>query len=170
MSRLRFGDLIKGARKTKEIKWPGGDLPMLMRILTVAEKEEAAISAFKRLDGQGIPPERLGDLHMSVRAYETMFRALLDPQNSTERMFPSIDSLREFATVEDLEALSDEYAAFTAECDPSFADMPEAELSELIEELKKKPEAISNLSGTHFLRSLLRFTVNQLLTLQNPSS
>jgi hypothetical protein len=147
-----------GARNRKEIKFPGTDIKVALRVLSNQDTLDAALAADRLYKAEDIPVgmQNIGE-YESEKTTQQLYRALSDPENGGP-IAPSITEFRKNLTPGERAALIEEYNAFDAECNPSPDTMPADEFDRLVEDVKKKPEAtIGNISSMHALKRLALF-------------
>lgn len=151
-----------GDNNTKIIKFPGTDKPVLLKILSNADTQEAGIAAERYFESQKIAfSTSTVDLFADEQKTQMLFRALCDPDDRQKPIADSVAKLREQLTIEEKNYLIDQYMAFEQECSPNMAKMTDAEVDSFLDDLKKNPAPIMNCSNIVLLRRLLLCSVNR---------
>lgn len=156
-----FARLQKGTRNTKEIKFPGEDKLVLLQALSVEECQQAAISALGYLTRQGHDPNHAMDVLLNERSIQLLYRALRDPQDAKKPLTENVDGFRAVIDQSEVEALIGEFEIFQAECVPVIENFPEEKVAELIEAIKKNPEALSSVFDSRLLKLVITTMASQ---------
>ncbi len=167
--------LKAGKRNIQVIKFPGTDEDVGITVLTEGEAQEAMFAAEQlykeaKIEVSGVT---IGG-YTSEQSTQILARALVNParkkqDGSSEPYFKSAGELRALLRRDAKDILIEEYNRFEEETSPSPLKISAEEMESILEEVKKNPEAIGNVSSFSTLRELLLFTVSRLSTLQKDS-
>jgi hypothetical protein len=165
-----------GSDNVKLINWPGHSpdkaSKVLLKILSQDEHQSAAFSTERHFKSEKIEISMVtAEEYESEKATQILFRALRDPEKTSEPISPTISDFRRLLTKNEKEVLADEYLTFEKDCSPSGENLSSDELDSVIAELKKKPEAVwsTNLS-TAMLKSCICSMAKDLATLRAAKS
>lgn len=157
-------------RKTKKIDFPRKDpatgdqvCGMLMRVLSVAELQDAALKAFvetqKRDDAKGliVGSESWLDVFNNERALQLLFRACIR-ETDMWAFFPPPNMMRKSVTGEEVSRLVREYEILSKESAPFRYDVSDEEADVLIDEVieSNSLEALADCSWSAIGSVLLR--------------
>jgi|GEM_PF-778832 hypothetical protein len=164
--------LKAGKSNIRIMKFPGTDEDIGITVLTEGETQEAMFAAERlykdsKIEVSGVT---VGS-YTSEQNTQILSRALVDPgrkkaDGSYERYFKSVGELRGLLRREAKETLIEEYNRFEEETSPSPLKISAEELDILLEDIKKNPETVGNVSSFCMLRELTLYLVNQLVILQ----
>jgi len=152
--------LKKGTDNKKTITFPGTHEEVVVSVLSEGARQDAGFAAehhFKRRDIEiGMSTV---DAYEAEKTLQMLYRALSDADG--QPLARTVDEFRGFITVDEKDRLVEEYLAFERECSPDPESMSEAELEDLCEEIKKKPEMIGSFSSIGTARQLISYLVNR---------
>lgn len=132
-----------------------------LRILTERDYAECGFAAHEKFDDQEISASNV-DLFEAEKSNQLLARALLDPATGRP-VFKDAAHLAEILIRPVRQELIGEYLDFEQEFSP--ANISDAELSALIDEVKKKPAMIHSLGlGSSLLKKLVHILVEQPAT------
>ena len=155
-------DAIKaGTDNRRTLKWPGTDEDVTLRILSSGEHQAAVVAAqarFKELRAE--MDTATVEAFEDEKDLQILFRALRDAEDKP--VAKNVDLFRQTVTRQEIQLLAEEYVGFEREVSPRFDTLDEKDFNELFEGLKKKPEAIGNVSSTALLRRLFIASVSRL--------
>lgn len=148
---------LRAAEPLRDSHWPGHpELPLKIRSLTnnaTLTARAAAVHVFEQRRIQ-VTQWTLDALEEEI-ATQILFFVLRDPVDPKKPFAMSVDDLRDNSTPDERAVLIREYEEHSAAVDPSIDQMPEADLTALLDEIKKK--------GPTLLKSLGRATLERLL-------
>ena len=157
-----LGKIKAGTNNTKSIKFPGTDKPVLLKILSNADTQEAGIAAERYFESQKIVfATSTIDLFADEQKTQMLFRALCDPDDRQKPIADSVAQFREQLTIEEKNYLIDQYTAFEQECSPTLDKMTDAEVDVFLGDLKKNPAPIMSCCNIVLLRRLLLSSVSR---------
>jgi hypothetical protein len=163
VSDSRFFKIMQGKRAMLRFLWPGTDEWCGIVVLTTEELEEAHIAACQRLEEAATTLDR--DSYIERLAYEAnvqiVWRCLVDPE--THRPWAlTPDEMRQ-ATADVLDYCIRKYDDWQKQISPlSSPEITEADAKQIVEDLKKEPEAVPLGSyGAASLRLLIKHLVAQ---------
>lgn len=154
-------DKIKlGTNLTKEIKWPGTEEVVLIRLLSdndylMATKQTESVFGDIKIAVQTL------DSYNSEKETQLLFRAILNPETK-ERLFSNITDFRQVLRLEVKEKLMQEFDIFEQENNPDYEKLSDEEFDKLLLNLKKKSNGtVGNISNIYTLRRLVLYLANQ---------
>lgn len=156
--------LKAGKRNVRIIKFPGTEQNAALRALSNADLQEAAFATENHFKSKNIEITTT-----TIEAFEDenttqiMFRALRNPDDPDQPFAKSVDELRSLLTRDEKDILVEQYNEFEKEVSPSAENLTNAEMDDLFEQLKKKPETGKGLSSAT-LRKLIVFLASRLQT------
>lgn len=162
MSSSNFLLRIKqGAANTVQVRWPGREELVTMRVASKQDLADAHFAAEARFKSRDVLV--MGHNHLDFtdeKNVQTLYRVLsVDGKPVTT----SVDSFRALITQDELDVLSDAYVEFERENSPNFDHLTDDQVADLMAELKKKPdEIIGSVSSIAIARRLLRTMAAQL--------
>jgi len=162
LEKLKLGTL-----NTKLMKWPGTDQAILLRVLSMQERQDATFATERLFKSQKI------DVNMvSANEYDSeyitqiLFRAIRNPEKPDEQVCENITEFRKALTLKERQVLSEEYIAFEEECSPAIENQTQDQWDALVSSLKKNPtETLGKLTSIATLKKLLLITVSQPVSL-----
>lgn len=98
----------------------------------------------------------------SLRCTHDLWLALIDEHG--KQVFASFDDLLKTLTAEQVNILYSELLTLQSEVNPSVDDMSESDMKIYIDEIKKKPAMVLNITDIRLLKKCLFFMVNQQKT------
>ncbi len=161
--------LKAGTENKNRIKFPGTEEDVKIGVLSDAERQSAHFETERLFKKNEIEPSMVTvEAYESEKTTQLLYRALTDTDGNPSAK--DIDEFRALITKDEKDILVDEYESWEMECSPSPRQMTDAELDEIIEALKKRPEEIlgSVLSITTAKRLIISLA-NRLATLQTDS-
>lgn len=160
-----------GSKNHKLIYWPGNKEQVIIKVLSVQERQEAAFCTERLFKSEKIEPSFLtSDEYADENATQILFRALRDPKNMDAPITENISKFRALVTREEKTGLLNEYLAFENECAPSPDNLSNDEFDRIIESIKKNPELIfTDNYSIGMLKKLLHFMVSLPVAVQLPS-
>lgn len=155
--------LKAGTRNTKTIKFPGTSQDVLIKVLSNADLQDAAFATEMLFKSKGIEMSMsIVDAYEDEKTTQILYRALRDPIDQTKPITASIDEFKSLITKAEKDKLVDEYITLEQECSPNIDSMSEADMHAFLDELKKSPETLGNVSNIITARRLISFLVSQL--------
>lgn len=153
--------LKKGTDNKKVISFPGTSEEIVVSVLSEGARQDAQFATeqyFKRKDIE-ISMSTV-DAYEAEKTLQMLYRALSDQEGKP--LARTVDEFRGLITIDEKDRLVEEYLSFEKECSPDPETMSEAELEELCDEIKKKPEMIGSFSNIGTARQLISYMVNRL--------
>jgi hypothetical protein len=129
-----------GTAATKLTMWPGTDRPILMKILSQQDLQEAEFATERLFASEKITVNLVtSDEYESERATQTLYRCLRDPEKSAEAICPTLADFRRILTRTEKQVLIDEYLTFEKDNSPRPGNMTDDEFDKVLTEVKKNP-------------------------------
>jgi tRNA(Met) C34 N-acetyltransferase TmcA len=160
--------LKAGTDNRKTIPFPGTDTKVVIRPLSEAERQAAHFATEQHFRNKGI------DVTMStVEAYEAektiqlLYKAVSDEEGNS--LAATVRRFAELLTINEKNALVDEYMAHEMDSSPNPETLSEEEVDEILEDLKKNQTIPGSVSSMSTARQLITSLANRLRTLQQAS-
>ena len=165
--------LGRGKSLRKPFTWPGGQLGLVLVVLTSLERDDSRAAAFERVKQRKLDPTKLDATTIELVATESvcqmLARAVLDPTTG-EPYFSSAEEMRAIATDDEIDALFNLYSDHKRSVDPDIRTISDEEFREIDEAIKKKDVTrLSDIASGLPRRSLLSM-VDQLANSLTASS
>lgn len=149
----------EGIRNKTEIRWPGTEQTVFLRILSKGELHEATFAATRRFKAQAIEVAFYTvETFKDEETVQILYRALSDSEGKP--LDSTVDLFRSKVTTDELTELAKAYQDFESEVSPNIDLMSASDFDKFLEDLKKKPDAMLGcVHSTAFARRLLRSLV-----------
>lgn len=151
----------QGASNTTQVRWPGREELVTMRVASKQDLSDAHFAAEARFKSREVAVA--GHNHLDFedeKNLQVLYRVL---SVDGKPVATSVDSFRALTTGDEIDALSDAYVVFEREHSPNFEHLTDSQVDALVAELKKKPEEIiGSVSSITTARRLLRTLAAQL--------
>jgi len=151
-----------GTNARAEIRWPGTDVPVWIRVLSKPEIQEATFAADKHFRAEGVPVEaHTIEAYKDEETIRILYRALSD--ESGKPITATLSSFKVLVTTDVQNKLAEDYRAHELEVSPNLEAMSDEDFVVFMEGLRKNAEAtIGCVSSIATARRLLRSLVAQL--------
>jgi hypothetical protein len=155
--------LKKGTDNKKIIKYPGTQEKIQLHPLSEGERQSAHFAAEDHFKQNGIEISMATvDAYESEKTLQMLYLAIRDMKGKP--LAPTADEFRSQVTIDEKNALVDDYLALEKECAPNQEVMTDVELETLFEEIKKKPETLGSFSNIGIARQLISYLANRQQT------
>jgi hypothetical protein len=152
--------LKAGTNNKKTIKFPGTEEPIVIRILSEGDRQDAWFAAERHFSLNKIEISMSTvEAHEAEKALQMIYRAITDAEGNP--LTKTADQFRKLLSMDEKNALADEYLAFEKECSPVQNHLSEEELRGLRDDLKKNPKTLESFSDISIARQLISYLVNQ---------
>lgn len=154
--------------KKLKLKSPNGPIEVGLVALNDQEEEKAeeqSLGHFPDISRDDIPY----DAWVSERAVQILCRAIVDPDQSPPECCLKADEVREWFASSELGYLMQEYNAHQKAICPRLEDLSHEQLSNLVDEVKKKPDLLTSFDW-HTLMACAHFMVTELQKLPEEKS
>lgn len=157
--------LKAGVKNRKILVYPGSDMDITIRVLSEAERQEAHFETEQYFKRRGIEISMVTvDAYEAEKSLRMLYKAITDADSKP--IARSIERFRELITVDEKNSLVDEYMALEKDCSPNIAELSDSETDEILEDLKKNPATVGNVSSIVTARRLIICLADRLATLQ----
>lgn len=155
--------LKKGNRNTKRVDYPGTESPVLLRVLSEQEQQDAMIAAELYLKDKKIEISMGSvDVYAAEQSVQILYRALRDPENPERPFAESPDEMRKLNSSGELNVLNDQYREYELECSPDPMEMTQSDFDSLVADVKKNCEgSLSRVSNIVIAKKLIVSLVSQ---------
>jgi hypothetical protein len=159
--------LKAGTNNRKTIRFPGSDMDVTLSVLSEAQRQEAHFETEQYFKHRDIEVSMVTiDAYEAEKSLRMVYKALSDSEGKP--LSSTIERFRGLLTVDEKSILVDEYLALERDCSPGH-DLGEEEIDAILDDVKKNPTAIGNVSSIGTARQLITSLVNRLATLQQAS-
>jgi len=150
-----------GTANVRLIDFPGTTRKVALRVLSIAERQEAVFSTERHFKAEKIETSMVtANEYDAEVATQMLFRALRDPEKLTDAICPTLIQFRQLISRDEREMLMDSYLAFEKEVSPTPETLSGDEFDRVVSELKKKQDiTILNSLSIHTLRKLVLILV-----------
>jgi hypothetical protein len=155
-----------GTANHKLIDWPGTQTKVVLKILSMAETQEAMFATERHFKQSKIEVNLVTAKEYDTElTTQTLYRAIRDPQKLEEPIALTITDFRLCLNRDESDLLFKEYLAFEADCSPSMDNLSGEEFDRIVADVKKKPEeTLGSVTNLAVLRRLVLFMVKHLKT------
>lgn len=145
----------------KEIKWPGTDQTIHLRILNENDHLQATLATDKLFSGTPIAVQNIDKYNAELET-QLLFRAIQSPETG-KQLFSDITNFRDIISPEVKNFLAEELDALHEEFSPDPYKMSEEQFDKLINDIKKNAKAtVGIVSNIYTLRKLIIYLAGQL--------
>jgi len=147
-------------KQRKEVKWPGTDNVIHLRVLNENDHLQSTLAADKLFKETTIALQNI-DQYNSELETQYLFRSIEDPE-SGKQLFPNITSFRDELTPEIKEILATNLDTLHDEYSPDPYKMDDDAFDKIIKDVKKNAKAtVGSVSNIHVARRLIIYLAKQ---------
>jgi len=152
--------LKAGIKNRKTIKFPGTDQDVVLRVLSEAELQDAALAADQHFKAKKVDIGfSTADELEAEQTLQVIYRSIKDASGNP--IVDSVDEFRNLITSEEKSILTENYQSLEQECSPR--EMSAKKFDDLLENVKKNPEmTVGSVSNITTARRLIICLVSQL--------
>lgn len=155
LEKIKAGTLNK-----KQIKWPGTDQKIHVRVLNENDHLQSSLATDKIFIGTPIALQNMDQYNAELET-QYLYRAIQDPETG-KQLFSNITDFRDMLTPEIKNILAEELDSFHEECSPDPYKMPQDEFDALVANVKKNAkETVGDVSNIGTLRRLIIYLASR---------